>query len=81
MVMMIAMVSASNTAGTHTYFWYSKFSLETEMPAIAKNNTSSMMMSTMIQTVVELYQGMITFLNTGFLSEGIGLSFWYLNRA
>jgi hypothetical protein len=40
-----------------------------------------MMMSTMIQTVVELYQGMITFLNTGFLSEGIGLSFWYLNRA
>ena len=75
--MMIVAVIASKSAGTQTYPRYSEFSRETERPAIAKNNTSSIMTSTMIFTVVELYQGMIAFRNTGFFSEGIGLLFWH----
>ena len=71
--MMIAMVIASNSAGTQTYPRYTEFPCETEMPNIAKNNTSSIIMSTKMLTVVELYQGMIAFRNTGFFSEGIGL--------
>lgn len=46
--MMIAEDITSNSAGTQTYPWYAEFSLETEMPAIAKNNTASMTMSPMI---------------------------------
>ncbi len=70
-VMMIAAIIASNSAGIQTYRRNSAFSCETERPAIAKNNSSNIMMSTMVKTVVELYQGMIAFRNTGFFSEGI----------
>jgi hypothetical protein len=43
------------------------------MPAMANKDTSTINRNTITKAVVELYQGITTFLKTGFLSAGMDL--------